>query len=660
MLRRLTPSTEVTLAARKSRKPPRTSRPMSPAEAEDLYGFHRWGAGYFAVGANGNLRVHPTREKDLWVDLPEILDALRRKRWQPPILLRFPQIVATQVSRLHESFRESIREFEFEGSYRGVFPIKVNQMEPFITELVKSGKPWGYGLEAGTKPELAVAVSAGLKPGTLVICNGYKDRAYVEMALTAVQVGWECVLIVEKFYEIDLILDVARKMGVKPLIGLRLKVAARGTGKWEKSGGAASKFGLNTAEILEAVRVFTDLGMKDSIRLLHFHIGSQITDVRKIKQGVREGARFYAALRKKGIPVKLLDTGGGLGVDYDGSRTSSDSSVNYTLREYTNDVVYTIKEVCDESDVPVPDIVTESGRAVSAYHSLTIFSVEHQQTVQRDVPLPPLAEDADRCIVELEETRREIGPKNFAECYHDVLQRVDEMHMLFNLGRLTLEERAVGEALARQILADVVYYAKTSGRRIPEEIEELERDIAQKYVCNMSIFQTMPDMWALGQIFPVAPIHRLDEQPDVWTTLVDITCDSDGKIDKFPDVRDDLDALKLHRLNGKPYYIGAFLLGAYQDVMGDFHNMLGETREANVVANGPGDGHVTRLDIECQTAGEVLELFGHRRKDLRARFHQAVNRAWDAGEINEKARQKAKRTFDRLLSQTPYLVADAR
>lgn len=631
-------------------------RPMTAAEAEELYGIHRWGAGYFAVGDDGRLRCHPTLEKDVWVDLLGVTDALRRRRNLPPVVLRFPQIVATQVRLLHEAFQASIREFEYDGQYRGVFPVKVNQMEPFITELVRSGKPWGYGLEAGTKPELAMAVSAGLKQGSLVICNGYKDEAYVELALTATACGYEVVLIVEKYYELELILGVAKRMGVRPNLGLRLKVAARGTGKWEKSGGAASKFGLNTAEILEVVRVCRERGYEDSIRLLHFHIGSQITDVRRIKQGVREGARFYASMRKKGIDVAYLDVGGGLGVDYDGSRTASDSSVNYTLREYTNDVVYTIREVCDESEVPVPDIVSESGRRVSAYHSLMIFTVEQQQTMQSDVPLPDLGDDADRCIVEMDETAREIGPKNFMECYHDVLQRVDEMHMLFNLGRLTLEERAVGEALARQILADVVYYAKTSGRRLPEEIEELEKDIAAKYVCNMSIFQSMPDFWALGQLFPIAPIHRLDERPEVWTTLVDITCDSDGKIDKFGDVREDHDALKLHRLRGEPYYLGVFLLGAYQDVMGDFHNMLGETREANVVAHGPGEMQVTPLDVECQTSGEVLELFGHNRRDMRGRFHAAVMRAWEDGRINDKQKAAAKRIFDRVLNGTPYLI----
>jgi arginine decarboxylase len=642
--------------AKKRLKHRDNGRPMTPSEAEDLYGVHRWGAGYFAVGDDGHLRVHPTKEPELWIDLFQVVEKLRRKNNAPPIILRFPQIIGTQVRLLHEAFQKSIAEFEYEGEYRGVFPIKVNQMEPFISELVRAGKPWGYGLEAGTKPELAVALSAGLKQGSLIICNGYKDRAYVELALSGITLGYDVVLIVEKYYELDLILKCARRMGVRPLLGLRLKVAARGTGKWERSGGTASKFGLTTAEILRAVDVCTEKGYADSIRLLHFHIGSQITDVRRIKQGVREGARFYALLRQKGCTdLQYLDCGGGLGVDYDGSRTASDSSCNYTLREYANDVVYTVKELCDESGVPVPNLVTESGRAVSAYHCLAVWGVEEQQTVAQPVDVPELTEGFDRCIQELASTARDVGPKNFAECYHDVVQRIEEMHMLFNLGRLSLEERACGEALVKKALADIVYWAKVSGRRIPEEIEQLEKDIAQKYVCNMSIFQLMPDLWALGQLFPIAPIHRLDERPEVWTTLVDITCDSDGKIDKFGDVREDQDALRLHRLRKEPYYLGAFLLGAYQDVMGDFHNMLGETKEAIVLAAGPGEAEIYPVKVKCQRTGEVLELFGHRNKDMRARFDAAMERAKNNLDADRAQVKSAERAFDRVLAGTPYL-----
>jgi arginine decarboxylase len=403
--------------------------------------------------------------------------------------------------------------------------------------------------------------------------------------------------------------------------------------------------------------VCTEKGYADSIRLVHFHIGSQITDVRRIKQGVREGARFYALLRQKGCTaLEYLDCGGGLGVDYDGSRTASDSSCNYSLREYANDVVYTVKELCDEAGVPVPNLVTESGRAVSAYHCLAVWGVEEQQTIAVPVEVPELTEGFDRCIQELAATARDVGPKNFAECYHDVVQRIEEMHMLFNLGRLSLEERACGESLVKKALADIVYFAKVSGRRIPEEIEQLEKDIAQKYVCNMSIFQLMPDLWALGQLFPIAPIHRLDEKPDQWTTLVDITCDSDGKIDKFGDVREDQDALRLHRLRKEPYYLGAFLLGAYQDVMGDFHNMLGETKEAIVLAAGPGEPEIYPVKVKCQRTGEVLELFGHRNKDLRARFDAAMDRARNNLDADRAQVKQAERVFDRVLAGTPYLT----
>ena len=629
---------------------------MTPSEAEDLYGIHRWGAGYFAVGDDGHLRCHPTKEPELWVDVHEVVQKLRRKNHAPPIILRFPQIIGTQVRLLHEAFQKSMQEFEYDGIYRGVFPIKVNQMEQFISELVRAGRPWGYGLEAGTKPELAVALSAGLKQGSLIICNGYKDRAYVELALSGITLGYDVILIVEKFYELELILKCARRMDVRPMLGLRLKVAARGTGKWEKSGGTASKFGLNTAEILKAVDVCQEKDYADCIKLLHFHIGSQITDVRRIKQGVREGARFYALLRQKGCTaLEYLDCGGGLGVDYDGSRTASDSSCNYSMREYANDVVYTVKELCDEAGVPVPNLVTESGRAVSAHHCLAIFGVEQQQTVAADVEVPEITEGFDRCIHELAATARDVGPKNFAECYHDVVQRVEEMQMLFNLGRLSLEERACGEALVKKALADIVYYAKVSGRRIPEEIEQLEKDIAQKYVCNMSIFQLMPDLWALGQLFPIAPVHRLDERPSEWTTLVDITCDSDGKIEKFGDVREDQDALRLHKLRKEPYYLGAFLLGAYQDVMGDFHNMLGETKEAMVSATGPGEQELWPVKVKCQRAGEVLELFGHRNKDLRARFDASMDRAKNNLDADRSQLKQAERAFDRVLAGTPYL-----
>jgi arginine decarboxylase len=642
------------LSTRSARKR-RTKRPMEISQAEETYGIHRWGAGYFSVGDSGLLRVHPTKQPDVWVDLMDVLLRMRRRRARTPFVLRFPQMIDKQVSELHDAFSRAIAEFGYDGAYRGVFPVKVNQMQPFIQGLVDSASAHGHGLEAGTKPELAMVLASGLPVGSLVICNGYKDAGYVDLALSGVTLGYQVVVVVEKFHELGLVMKRAKRAGVRPLIGLRLKVHARGTGKWARSGGEGSKFGLTTYELLEAVEEMRRQGWLDQLKLLHLHIGSQITDIRRIKKGVLEGARFYASLRERGVDLQLLDVGGGLGVDYDGSRTASDSSVNYSVQEYANDVVWNVKEVCEGAGVPMPDIVTESGRALSAYHAMTIFAVDETQTKSVQVPLPDLPEDADRTVLDLLATKSEVSPKNFMECFHDTLALVEQLHMLFNLGQLSIEERAIGEATAAQIYRDVLYFAKTSGRRMPEEIEELEKDCAEKYVCNLSIFQSMPDSWAIGQLFPICPIHRLDESPTVWATLCDITCDSDGKIDKFGDVREDQDAIRLHELDGNRYYLGAFLLGAYQDVMGNFHNLLGETDEAEVVVEGAGEARVTLGRCRGQTTIEVLEQFGHRRREMRSRFLERLEAAAEEGNVPEEERLRAFRAFRSAMNGRPYL-----
>lgn len=629
----------------------RRARPFTVRDADELYGVSAWGNGYFRIAESGNIRVHPTRRDDEWVELTDVVDQMRRKRAPTPLVVRFPQIVESQVDALRGAFAAAIRDYDYGGRYRGVFPIKVNQFEPFVSELVRVGSTREYGLEAGTKPELALVLASGLPPGSLVICNGYKDRSYLELALTGTRLGYRVVLILEKLHELELALDIAAKMGVDPLLGIRLKVHARGTGKWAKSGGDASKFGLTTSEILHAVSTLEARGKLDCLKLLHFHIGSQITSVRRIKSGVREGARFYAALRSRGVDLELLDVGGGLGIDYDGSRTSSDSSVNYTLEEYANDVVYTVQEVCEEAGVPVPDLVSESGRAVSAYHSVAVFSVERRQTEQKKHPTPAMPTNPSSCVRGLRAACDEINAKNYVECYHDALDYLAQMRSLFDTGHLSLEERAVAETDAARLFSEVVYYAKASGRRIPEEIEQLEQDIAAKYVCNFSIFQTMPDLWAIGQLFPICPIHRLDETPEVWATIADITCDSDGKIDKFPGVREDADAIRLHELQAKPYHLGAFLVGAYQDVMGDFHNMLGETKEARVVVTGPGQAEVVPTRVAAQSSGEILGLFGHKPREMARRFR---DRALEIG-LDEKEVADAIRVLRRVLNGTPYL-----
>ncbi len=627
-------------------------RPMTQTEAEDMYGVHRWGAGYFAVGPGGQLRVRPTKDEDVFVRLPRLVEQLAGEGIDTPLLLRFPQMIATQVKLLHHSFRRSIAEFDYDGRYHGVFPVKVNQKARFIQQLVESGETWQHGLEAGTKPEIALALASGMPAGSLLICNGYKDNAYVELALEGVTLGYNVVLIAEKLHELELILDVAERIGVRPVIGLRLKVHARGAGRWERSGGEGSKFGLNTAEILQAVATCRRRGWIDELKVLHFHIGSQITDIRRIKQGVQEAARFYAALKNDGVGIEYLDVGGGLGVDYDGSRTNSESSVNYTLVEYTNDVIFGVKDVCDRAGVPVPHIVSESGRAIAAYHSMLIFSVERQQTLGQEVEVPDVQESWAACVRHLVETQAEIGPKNYMECYHDALELSAEMHALFNLGRLSLAERAVGEATTSEIYRDVVYFARTSGRRVAEEIEQLEHEIAHKYVCNLSVFQSLPDSYAVGQLFPICPIHRLNERPTLWATIQDITCDSDGKIDKFGDVREDKDALRVHRLRGEPYHLGAFLTGAYQDVMGDFHNMLGEVQEATVIVTGEDEVEVSPESVRVGSCGEVLALFGYSADALRSGLEAGLA---GGGQDSPQARERVLAALDRVLGDSPYL-----
>ena len=633
---------------------------MKPSEAEELYGVDRWGAGYFSVGTDGRLRVHPTCDENVWVRLTDCIDELRSQRLRPPLVLRFPQMIAHRVDRLQSAFRSAIEEYGYRGSYRGVFPIKVNQTEAFVSGLVDAGRQRGYSLEAGTKPELLLALSSGLPRGSLIVCNGYKDAAYVELALAGTALGHEVVLVVEKPHELDLILKTAVRLGVEPRLGLRVRVHARGTGKWAKSGGDASKFGLSTDEVLATVKRLEDEDRLGWLRLLHFHIGSQVTQIRRIKHGVLEGARFYAALRARGVPIDTVDVGGGLGVDYDGSRTASDSSANYTVQEYANDIVWSIGEVCTADGVPHPDIVTESGRAVSAYHAMTLFTVEQSATARRaEAAAGAIVDpgpDADRCVRELIEVADEVGPRNFMESYHDTLALLDQLLLLFQHGHVSLEERAAGEAAARRVLQDVVYFAKTSGRRVPEEIEELQQDTARKYVCNFSVFESLPDHWAIGQLFPVCPLQRLDEKPTVWATIADITCDSDGKIAAFGGVREDQDAILLHELDGRPYHVGVFLLGAYQDVMGNHHNLLGETDEASVVVTGPGEADVGGRIQRGQDSGDVLEEFGHRRAGLRGRFNELVDESAAHG-TDEATRKRALAAYRRVLNGTPYLTS---
>ncbi|HKD18849.1 MAG TPA: biosynthetic arginine decarboxylase, partial [Thermoanaerobaculia bacterium] len=566
--------------------------PRGFTDAAALYGIPHWGKGFFHVSDDGDLVVRPTREASRSVALKWIVDEVAARGIATPMVIRFPQILSSAVANLNDAFARAIDEYGYGNVFRGVFPIKVNQKRVVVDHIVEAGRRYGYGLEAGSKPELLAAIAADLGPDCLITCNGYKDDSFIRMALNAVRMKKNVVLILEKVSELDRILTVAKKRGVRPLIGMRSKLYARGSGKWAKSGGEAAKFGLTTPEMLEAVRILKARKMLDCLVMLHFHIGSQITDIRKIKEAIREAGRVYAKLRAQGVPIRYLNLGGGLGVDYDGSKTAFDSSMNYSVQEYANDVVYTVKQICDEEKVPAPVLVTESGRAVTAYHSVfvtNVLDVANRIDQGRRVRVAP----SDPSVLqELASVYDSVNAKTLRESYHDAQQYKEELFTLFNLGHLSLEDRSKGEILFWQICERIHKDLKTL-KEVPEEFEDMETMLADKYVLNFSVFQSLPDIWAIDQLFPILPIHRLNEKPAEFATLADITCDSDGKIEKFIDLRDIKETLPLHALRaGEPYYIGVCLMGAYQDVLGDLHNLFGEAHEVLVNVDEEGRAHV--------------------------------------------------------------------
>jgi arginine decarboxylase len=560
------------------------------------------------VNSKGHLEVHPTRDENLSCDVFEIVQHLRKKGVDTPLILRFPQILTARVTELNEAFRKAIAEYEYEGGYQGVYPVKCNQMKEVVDQICKSGYKYRYGLEAGSKPELMIALSMNLHPEALVTCNGYKDEAFIRMALLARKAGRNVLITVEKMTELPLILKVARELKVEPLLGLRFKLNAVGSGKWESSAGDHAKFGLNTQELLEAVETLERKGLLPSLQELHFHIGSQITDIRRVKTAMKEATRMYAKLVKRGVPLKMLNVGGGLGVDYDGSRTTFTSSMNYTIDEYASDVVYTTKDVCTQEQVPVPTLLSESGRAIAAFHEVVVVDIIGLIDTTHTKYRVELTGAEAQVLKELAYTRDNISVKNFAEMYHDAITQKDELITLFNLGYLSLDDRAKGEILFWEVCRKLSrIFSYKSLKYIPEEFQDLSKSLADKLIANFSIFQSMPDHWAIDQLFPVMPIHRLKERPTLSATLCDITCDSDGKMEKFIDLKDVKDEIPLHEpKSGEPYYLAFFLTGAYQDILGMRHNLFGAPTEAHVVVNDDEDFKVQQI-IPGETIDEVLK-----------------------------------------------------
>ncbi len=622
------------------------------ADASEMFDVERWGKGYFSVGANGHIWVHPDKNPTRSIDLKELVDTLVLRGISPPILIRFGEILRHRLEEIHQAFRNSIAEHGYRGSYACVYPIKVNQQRQVVEEVVKYGRPYKFGLEAGSKPEL-LAVLAVADNDTPIICNGFKDDEYIEMVMLAKKIGRQIIPVIEKYTELDLVVRHAECVGVRPVIGLRVKLASRGSGRWKSSGGYRSKFGLTVTEALRALEQLKAYGMADCLELLHFHIGSQISNIRQIKAAVIEAARVYVELKRAGAGLQTLDVGGGLGIDYDGSQTDFESSVNYTLQEYANDIVYHVQNVCDEAEAPHPNIISESGRAVAAYHSVLVFNILGVSGFGDEELVRELPEDAEQPLIDLLETYRSLSSKNLLESFHDAQQALDAALNLFSLGYLPLGQRSLAENYYWAICRRIQKMARELDY-FPEELEGLAAMLSDTYFCNFSLFQSMPDSWAVKQLFPILPIHRLNEPPSRHAILGDISCDSDGKIDQFIDRRDVKRTLPLHPFSSEPYYLGAFLVGAYQEILGDLHNLFGDT---NAVHVSLGDNGEIMLDtvIKGDTVREVLDYVQFRSETLLGSFRRDVEAAVRDGKIGYEESGRLLRFYEEGLQGYTYL-----
>ena len=601
-------------------------RRWTTSDAVETYNIPRWGCGYFGVNERGNLVVTPRGEGQGSIDMKELIDELSARGIQLPILLRFSDVLRSRIELICASFNHAIKEYGYSGHYRGVYPIKVNQNRTVVEEIIEYGRPFHYGLEAGSKPELLAVMAIHQDDESLIVCNGYKDDEYIETALLASKMGKKVILVIEKPSELDHIHRVAERMKIRATLGIRARLSSRGAGRWEQSGGDFSKFGLGAPEMVEAVKKLTEWGEIDTLQLLHFHLGSQISAIKSVKNALREAGRMFVELYKLGANgLKYLDVGGGLGVDYDGSQTNFSSSMNYTVQEYANDVVYAMKEICDADGVPHPHIVSESGRATTAHHSVLVVNIlgvtEFDTHPPRELPKP-----SPPLVSNMWETYQAVSQKNVLESYHDALEYKDQVLQLFNLGHLSLEHRVICENLF-WATCDKILHLTRGMTHVPEELEGLEKALSDTYFCNFSMFQSVPDAWAVDQLFPICPIHRLNEEPTRRGTLADITCDSDGKISSFIDLRDVKHVLELHpKEDGQDYYLGIFLVGAYQEILGDLHNLFGDTNTVHVALSPEGDYDVKDV-VAGDTVSEVLSYVDYSPSDLLGRLRNSVEQA---------------------------------
>ena len=620
------------------------------------YNVDGWGGGYFTVNAEGNVVAKPLQENGGSITILEVVNEARSRGLSFPLVIRFQDLLRHRVESVNLAFQNAITEFGYRGQYRGVFPIKVNQLREVIEEIVDAGQQFHFGLEAGSKPELVAALAMHKDAESLIICNGYKDPAFIRIALLGRKLGKLVVIVVEKLEELEQTIRAAKEVGVEPVIGIRVRLHSKGSGKWSPSGGENAKFGLDTTDLVAASQMLKDAGFAHCLKLIHFHVGSQVPDISTIKRAVREAARYYAKLSKLGHELGYLDVGGGLGVDYDGSGSDFDSSANYSLEEYANDVVWNIMDVCDSEAVPHPAIVSEGGRAVVAHHSVLVM--EAFSSIEKTAPrLKVEATEKDHKLVgDILDVKQRLKRSNRIESLHDIQQIKEEAQETFNLGLLELESKAKIDTLYWQLAQQIVNMHRGL-RYVPDEVKELETSLSDQYICNFSVFQSLLDHWALGQLFPIMPIHRLTTAPDRQGTIVDITCDSDGKVSKFTDLQDVRDTLPLHRvIPGEIYYLGVFMVGAYQDIMGDLHNLFGRVTEAHVFLDPDEEsGWYIEEVIEGSTIGEVLAMTQWDKIELMRLLKTQVDAAIKTDFLKPSDAMKLLADYERLLQEYTYL-----
>lgn len=628
-------------------------------EARESYGIEGWGAGYFGIDDNGNVVCHPTGEEHLSVDLPKLIEQTQSQGLSAPMILRFPQIIEKQISRLHKAFKDAAWEYSYNGGHRAVFPFKVNQRREFIDHIVRCGNEFSYGLEVGSKPELLAAMRYDLAPDALFICNGFKDREFIETGFIAKSMGKNVILVVEGPDELDHIVNIAKKhKNFCPDIGIRAKLYSRGSGKWAKSSGESSKFGLTTVEVLKCLSILKDAGMEEKLQMLHFHIGSQVTEIKRIKKAIKEASRVFAKVTHMGFSPKNLNIGGGVGVDYDGSKTSYQSSANYSLQELANDVIYEIGEVCKRENIPSPQIVTESGRVIAAYHSIVVADVREVQSTESfstgdDFEINLDKKISHKSLGELRYILDNISRKNYVEFYHDSIEYYEEMFTLFNLGYVNLEERALAEQLFYRICRRALYFSSFE-KHIPAEFESLQQRMVSKFLANFSIFQSIPDAWSIDQLFPVMPLSHHEQKPTHKANIVDITCDSDGCLERFIDRKDFRQTLDLHAPDDAPYYLGFFLVGAYQESLANEHNLFGAINEAEVFIDEGGQWEIKKTTIG-DPIDELLTCRNYETSEIMESFSVQLNAAVKDGSLDSESKATFESILKNLMGGSPYL-----